>query len=438
MLPTEVLAVCFGFLDVGDRCRAGRVCSAWRAASLEPPLSASIELVVAADVWDGDVRLALAARAGRQWAGHSLNETLPPLEARALGGAVVQSVLSSAPCSELRTARLTVLFAAEPRPPRPAADDPPESAALAQALAAVPQLTRLEISAPFEPPGAFAEIARRLRLCDTLPSLRELRLRSGAPSAGSEEALGSLSSYTDLPAHPCLELLDCQLGAEESELEELPAALPALRRVREITVPGTRDLLRLAGAGVRFARCELLSADLSEAAASAALAACFRPGELPAGPPHPEVFFFSCRLDRWANPTPLPGARSLALHNCALSPSLLDWLAGGAHAATLRALVLSACPLAGGAAPADLVPFALRLPEGTQVTITLDGSWPAEGLGPLFAGVAASPRLLRDVELSWYAGLQGLDPEASAAVARYQEGRWRLQAGELEAGESAS
>eukprot|EP00741_Cyanophora_paradoxa_P019882 tig00021176_g19188.t1 len=148
MLPTEVLAVCFGFLDVGDRCRAGRVCSAWRAASLEPPL-------VAADVW--------TEMLGWHWLRGPAG--IRPFE-RAL--------------SELRTARLTVLFAAEPRPPRPAADDPPESAALAQALAAVPQLTRLEISAPFEPPGAFAEIARRLRLCDTLPSLRELRLRSGA------------------------------------------------------------------------------------------------------------------------------------------------------------------------------------------------------------------------------------------------------------------
>eukprot|EP00741_Cyanophora_paradoxa_P006444 tig00001007_g6243.t1 len=371
-LPNELVSAVLSFLEVGHRSVASAVCVRWKRCAGEAPFSPSASLTVAVDVEEGDPRPELERRRREGRLYKPLGPRAAELEPRALSAAAAAAVLRSPACRTLHTLRLTVLYATEPSASSAGADgDGCETDALSALLAAAPSLRRLELSAPCETARALRAAASRLRLADSLPSLRELFLTAEGG------ALCPFDSEGPPPAHPALEVLGAHaaLPRAEDARGTLLERLPSLRRVHSLRTESPGALSALARAGVR-ARClSAVDADLSEPAAAADLAAVLRPSAFAPEAEPSRLYLCSCALPEAGEAPSFDGLESVYVACCTIREGTLRWLLGGAHAATLGRFTLKADLVDVG--PACLGETLAALRPAARVSVGWPASWGA-------------------------------------------------------------
>eukprot|EP00741_Cyanophora_paradoxa_P017810 tig00021017_g17201.t1 len=435
LLPPELLASIFVRLDMQERFRAAAVCKKWAQAAREPPHNTSLDLVIAGDVPEGDARGLLrrkrrefASRRPRSDSEHAglraAQLRLDTYEKRALSVAAAAEVVRHPICAGVSRLRISVCSVGLPRINVCSAalgspdDLPAGGCGLPEVLAACgARLEALEVAA-----GGLDDAAALVLRVDGLerlaPALRSLRLWC---------ADGSLGRIDEIERLPRLGRLE-ELGASVSPAcgAELLERLPALRACFDVALMFEDvgpALGALAAAGVRCRALALLgddSFDLRDAGAAAQLAAVLRPCEVDAAAVPAALCLEFCRLPgpEGVPPDALAGLEEVTVQACDLDAPALRWLAGGPHAATLRSLRFAhACRLtiswgAGGGAP------------GMEVRLRLDWDEAPDEVAAFLDALAASPRLLRAVQVEAH----GLPPEAGVreAHARYRAARAAL------------
>eukprot|EP00741_Cyanophora_paradoxa_P002600 tig00000607_g2522.t1 len=449
-LPSELLQLILGNLELQDRMRAAAVSRRWRAAAAEPPFSTAMTLWVAGDVRGGDPRPALAARRRRARDFESLQIKDPhPIglaeesdERRALSVLSAAALLRQPPCDRLSELRVVLLYTGALY--SLSSGTSPEAELLDELLASAPEgLARLELDAPGAHAGHFGRVCRGLRIPRHAPSLRELVLRaSGAPA-----------TLVQFKGHPTVEFLGAKLVAHSPP--DLLRAFPALRskpeslrpRVQQLAVSAIESgdeaddaaargdaaalLAAAAAAGVRCRALEAKGLDLSAAAPAAALSSLLRSSSdcvtrAPSSSGTPlELSLLRCRLPCAWPPDAFPGLSRLCIRDppSALPASMLHWIVGGSHACALRDLQLD-CSFEG-VAPADLVASLAGLPAGARVSIGPNciEAWPSEQLSQAMAaacgsGAAGTPALRLPQRLRLLVGPAATAREAPAAGGR--------------------
>eukprot|EP00741_Cyanophora_paradoxa_P018897 tig00021105_g18243.t1 len=412
-LPPELLSTIFSHLGIRERFYVASVSKRWRSAALEPPHSTELNLTVWADVSDSEARAALL-RPEVDWPGRWALR-IPELEGMdggasaeaaaelialtplALSVAEAALVLRHPLSAAARALRLTVLFAASD-----ALEAEGRVPLLAPVLdAAPPSVSSLRVAAPGQPRLRAPRLGFLLGLRSPLrvPGLREISITCFSGHSAMIDAEDLLPPRGPLRVAS----LSCRSG------EALGALANAGVGVRHLSLRGGSD--GADGAG----RLRIGPAEARAAASLLSPAA----GAPPPGARGPSLGLASCALPdapAWP-PDALLGLGQLVVENCPLRPSALDWIVRGAHAASLRALLIADCPLEG-VTPPGLLASLSGLREGTRVRIVPRG-WPLDSLCEVLNAITASSRLLKDVDVR-------CEPEATGGALREAFSRYRV------------
>eukprot|EP00741_Cyanophora_paradoxa_P024878 tig00000317_g24019.t1 len=463
-LPSELLAAVLGHLTVRERAAAALVSRSWRTAAAAAPHTQPLELIAFGDCAEaadlGPARLALnryVEGTARRFMGEAA-DALAPLARRALAAGEAARALRAPLCAGASALRLVLLLADPEGAPAGAgagagAEAGGEASPLAFLLAgAPPALESLELVLPATLyPAAVGRACALLDLGRCTPRLRTLALRAHSGVLGElpPESAPRLPLLERVAAH--VPLADGSPAAAEALL----ASLPALRRVDRVSTrtpeaeagaSGARPvrpvaLAALAAAGVA---CGALAVgawgdcptDLSAPEDATAVAALFRPAAFEEGP-GPGPGSGDCgglALATALLPAEWPrgafaGAESILLCDTPVHASTLRWLAGGAHAATLRELRIEASevPLHATAAPAtgELLGLLDALPRA-RMWLFPPASWPESELEELLLRAVASGDLLLRLQVAQTEATFDEESPAGAAYAAYRDAREAL------------